>query len=82
MRQRPTQPGASRGRRRHYYRQERSYGAFERSIHVPAGVRTEDITASYDAGILGVIVPKAARHGSTRIQIHANGKKTLTAAGT
>jgi HSP20 family protein len=61
-----------------YWRQERAYGAFERGVRVPDGVRVEDITASYDKGMLEVVVPKAAQlPGPQRIEVRVNGKKEL-----
>jgi HSP20 family protein len=79
------------GERRHdaaieqagYYRREAAYGAFERGIPLPEGARVEDITASYDNGVLEVVIPKAAQAPQpTRIPVHAgNGKKAVTAGG-
>ena len=37
-------------------RSEFSYGSFERTITLPAGADEDDITASYDKGILSVSV--------------------------
>ncbi|AWI90188.1 Hsp20/alpha crystallin family protein [Methylorubrum aminovorans] len=39
---------------------ERSYGAFVRSLELPAGIKAEDIQASMDKGVLTVTLPKAA----------------------
>jgi len=41
-----------------FYRRERSYGAFQRSIELPGEVDEEKIEATYDKGILKVTVPK------------------------
>ena len=38
-------------------RSEFSYGAFVRSVPLPSGANAEDITATYDKGILTVSVP-------------------------
>lgn len=77
------------GERRHdaaaeqagYYRREAAYGAFERGIPLPEGAKAEDITASYDNGVLEVVIGKAAELPQpTRIPVHAgNGKKAVTA---
>src|SRR5512144_1999295 len=40
------------------YRSEFRYGMFSRSLPLPAGVREEDIKASYSDGILEVRVPR------------------------
>jgi HSP20 family protein len=39
---------------------ERSYGAFVRSLELPAGINAEEIQASMDKGILTVTLPKGA----------------------
>lgn len=39
---------------------ERSYGAFVRSLELPAGIKAEDIEASIDKGVLTVKLPMAA----------------------
>lgn len=50
---------------------ERSYGAFERSITLPAGARTDEITATYRAGILEIHVPKREEARARRIEVKA-----------
>ncbi|MGZ6834181.1 MAG: Hsp20/alpha crystallin family protein, partial [Mycobacteriaceae bacterium] len=40
------------------YRSEFRYGMFSRTLPLPAGVREEDIKASYANGILEVRVPR------------------------
>jgi HSP20 family protein len=42
-----------------YYRLERSYGHFARSLTLPPGVRGDQIEAAFDQGVLKVRVPKA-----------------------
>jgi HSP20 family protein len=39
------------------YRSEFRYGSFSRSLRLPAGATEDDVTASYDDGILEVRVP-------------------------
>lgn len=41
-----------------YYRLERSFGSFTRSLHLPAETQTEKATASFKDGILEVRIPK------------------------
>lgn len=43
-----------------YYRRERSYGHFERSLPVPEGITEEDISATYEDGILEITIKGAA----------------------
>jgi HSP20 family protein len=41
-----------------YYRMERSYGAFSRSVRIPVEVKSEEIKAKYRNGILKITLPK------------------------
>jgi HSP20 family protein len=41
-----------------YYRSERSYGSFMRTLELPADVQTENVKASFKNGILEVRLPK------------------------
>ncbi len=43
----------------HSHRLERSYGLFERSFTLPATVKTDNVDARFDDGILTVTLPKA-----------------------
>ncbi len=44
--------------RKYYYRVERSYGAFARSVALPADVDHERISASFKNGVLTITLPK------------------------
>jgi HSP20 family protein len=48
---------------------ERSYGAFERSLELPAGVDPEKIQASIAKGVLTVKVPKPAPAQGKKIDV-------------
>jgi HSP20 family protein len=52
-----------------YYRVERRYGAFQRSLALPQGVKADEIQASYDDGVLQVTVPKAEAARPKRIEV-------------
>jgi HSP20 family protein len=54
-----------------YYRMERSYGSFYRSIPLPKGVRSEDVAAKFEDGILTVTVAKAhaEERATTRVNV-------------
>jgi HSP20 family protein len=52
-----------------YHLVERSYGAFSRSVELPAGVKIEDISAEIANGVLKVTVPKPAPKQSKQIGI-------------
>lgn len=44
-----------------YYRMERSYGSFSRTIPLPVEVETDKIEAKLKKGVLTVTLPKSAR---------------------
>lgn len=48
---------------------ERSYGAFSRSVRLPAGVEADKVSADMAKGVLKVIVPKPAAAQSTHVPI-------------
>jgi HSP20 family protein len=52
-----------------FHRVERRYGAFRRSITLPAHVTAEGIQASFEDGVLQVLVPKAEEAKPKRIQV-------------
>ena len=52
-----------------FHRVERRYGAFRRSITLPAHVMAEQIQASFDNGVLQILVPKAEEAKPKRIQV-------------
>ncbi len=44
---------------KNFHRIERSYGAFERSFTIPGSIKSENIDAQYNNGILTLTLPKA-----------------------
>ena len=60
-----------------YYRVERRFGSFQRSLALPQGVKADQIEAAYDEGILTVTVPKAEQEKPKRIEVQAH--KTVEA---
>jgi len=52
-----------------FYRVERSFGRFSRSMTVPDGIDAESITADFDDGVLEVRIPKPAERKPHRIAI-------------
>jgi HSP20 family protein len=54
-----------------YHRVERSYGAFRRSITLPTRVMADAIDASFEDGVLQVVVPKAEEAKPKRIEVRA-----------
>jgi HSP20 family protein len=55
-----------------YYRWERRFGSFSRSVALPQGVTENDIAASYQNGVLEIKVPKPEEQRPKRIQIGVN----------
>jgi HSP20 family protein len=60
-----------------YYRVERAFGSFSRSLTLPQGVDPESVTASFDNGVLEVRIPKPEERKPRRIEIGAAGQKTI-----
>ena len=54
---------------RGWYRIERSYGAFNRSLTLPEGVDAERISANFDRGVLEVRIPKPEERKPRRVAI-------------
>jgi HSP20 family protein len=52
-----------------YVRVERAFGAFHRSLTLPRGVDPEQITASFDKGVLEVRIPKPQESRPRRVAI-------------
>jgi HSP20 family protein len=52
-----------------FHRVERRYGAFRRSITLPAQVRAEGIQALADNGVLQILVPKREEATPKRIKV-------------
>jgi len=56
-----------------FYRFERRFGTFSRSVTLPQGVQEDAIQASYGNGVLEVRVPKPEEPKPKRIQIGGQG---------
>jgi HSP20 family protein len=54
-----------------YHRVERSYGAFFRSIRLPAAVDASKVAAAFKDGVLTVTLPKAPEAKGTTIPVKA-----------
>jgi HSP20 family protein len=52
-----------------FYRIERSFGRFSRSLRLPRGVDAGAVSASFDRGVLEVTVPKPAQPLATKVEI-------------
>jgi HSP20 family protein len=62
-------------RERGWYRVERSFGSFSRSLTLPDRVDPDGISASFDRGVLEVRIPKPEEHKPRRVQIKAGGAR-------
>lgn len=60
-------------KKKNYYRSERAYGAFTRSVRLPCEVDEERIDAQFKKGVLTVHMPKspAAKENQRKIEIRA-----------
>lgn len=57
-----------------YYRMERSYGSFQRSIPLPSEVEKDKIKANFKKGVLNIVLPKSEKavKESKKIEISSN----------
>lgn len=68
-----------------FYRYERRFGSFSRTLGLPQGVQDEDISASYENGVLEIHVKKPEEVKPRKIQIGLGGsaeKKTIEGTAT
>ena len=65
-----------------FYRFERRYGTFARTIALPQGVTEEAIKADYKDGVLEVRVAKPEQQKPRRIQLGSGAKATLEGEAT
>jgi HSP20 family protein len=67
----------------HAYRTELLYGAFMRTVPLPEGVKSEDIRATYEDGVLEIVVPNATAKTTTRkVPITASNGSSGSSGGT
>lgn len=64
-----------------YYRIERRYGSFSRSIALPQGADPDKIDAQYENGVLVVTVPKVEAAKPKRISVGVKGAGPATVEG-
>ena len=61
------------------HRYERTYGAFERSFTLPTTVNAEAIKASYEHGLLTLVLPKLEKAKARQIRLDIVPEKALKA---
>jgi HSP20 family protein len=59
------------------HRYERTYGSFERSFTLPATVNAEAIKATYEHGLLTLMLPKLEKAKARQIKVDIATPKTL-----
>ena len=62
-----------------YYRVERAFGSFSRSLTLPKGIDPEGVSAKFDRGVLEVRIPKPEERKPRRIEISGAGSQTIEA---
>jgi HSP20 family protein len=70
---RGTRTGAEYGDQDKVYVAERTIGDFERVVRLPDTVDSDRINASFDRGVVTILVPKAQGAQARKIAISANG---------
>jgi HSP20 family protein len=57
-------------KKEHYHYSETYYGSFQRSFRLPASVKSEDIDAHFDRGVLKITIPKTEEAKDKEIKIN------------
>jgi HSP20 family protein len=70
------------GEREGFYRVERAFGSFSRSLTLPKGIDPEGVGASFRQGVLEVRVPKPEERKPRKISIEAGQDEPRTLEGT
>ena len=65
-----------------FYRVERAFGAFSRSLTLPKGVDPEAVSAGFEHGVLEVRITKPEERKPRKISIGAGDRETRTLEGT
>jgi len=71
-----------RGENDGWYRYERSFGSFTRSLSLPDGIDPDGIAAEFDRGVLEVRIPKPAERKPRKVEIKAGNGKPAALEGT
>ena len=53
-----------------YYRSERSYGSFRRTVRLPEGVKTDQAKASFKNGVLEITMPTTAKKAGRWVAVN------------
>lgn len=65
-----------------FYRCEREYGSFYRTVPLPDGIKTDDVRATFADGVLEITIPLPAKAAAKpqQVEIQETGKATKSAA--
>ena len=58
-----------------FYRVERSFGRFSRSLTLPDGIDAEGVAAAFDNGVLEVRIPKPEQRKPHRVEIGGDARE-------
>jgi len=61
-----------------YYRLERAFGAFSRSLTLPEGVEPDGVKAHFDRGVLKITVSKPEQKKPRQVRISVSGREDAT----
>src|SRR6478609_9896894 len=64
-----------------FRRVERRYGSFTRTFTLPQTVDTENVSATYDKGVLKITLPKKAEAKPKQIKVNIGSEKPIEAKG-
>jgi len=57
-----------------YWRKEIRKGSFERMVRLPVAVKEDAVEATYENGLLKIVMPKAEAKPSSKVKIQVKGK--------
>lgn len=57
-----------------YWRREIRKGSFERAVRLPVAIKENAIEATYEKGVLKIVMPKAETKTSSKVKIRVKGK--------
>jgi HSP20 family protein len=60
-----------------YYRVERAFGSFSRSLTLPKGIDADAVSARFDRGVLEIRIPKPEASKPRRIEIGGASQQTI-----
>jgi HSP20 family protein len=60
---------------------ERQYGSFTRTFTLPQTVDTENVSATYDKGVLNITLPKKAEAKPKQIKVNVGSGKQIESKG-